>query len=355
LRERIRRLRREMERRGLDTFIVTQNLRYLTGTTAGKAVIVPLDRAPILLCSRLEQEQARGSWIRDVRAFSSWEAPLRPRERVFFREPWQLMADCLRELGARSIGYDRASRALIRKIRGVHLAAYRELPELVLELRKVKSRGELSLLKKSARIATMGMRAAADLIAAGRTELEIAGEVEHTMRRAGSEGVPFPTIVASGRNSWLPHGTATTKELRRGELVVVDLGAFYGGYASDMTRTFALNPTPKQLRLIEVVKRAQKAGIARVADGAKASAVDNVARKEVFKAGYSRYSPHGTGHGIGIEIHEPPSLAPNSKDVLKAGMVITVEPGVYVPRVGGARWEDMVFVTKSGCKSLTER
>lgn len=134
---------------------------------------------------------------------------------------------------------------------------------------------------------------------------------------------------------------------------MVDLGAFFRGYASDLTRTFALRPTSKQLKLIKVVRRAQRAGLARVKDGAKASAVDGAARSIVSRAGYSRYSPHGTGHGIGMEIHEPPSLTPDSKDVLRAGMVITVEPGVYVQRVGGARWEDTLLVTESGYQVLT--
>jgi Xaa-Pro dipeptidase len=353
VKDRIKRLRKEMEKKGLDAFIAFHNIRYLAGTTAGKAVVVPLVGAPILLCSRLEQGQARRGWIRDVRAFSSWRAPLQPRERVYFQEPWKLLAGLLRELGVKSVGYDRAGRGQIRRIRNLHPASYRELPELVLEIRKIKSGEEIGWLKKSAKIAMKGMLAAAETIAISRTELEVAAEAEFAMRMAGSEGTPFPTIVASGRNSWSPHGAATTKKLRRGELAVVDLGAFFQGYASDMTRTFALKPTPKQRRLVDVVKRAQRTAMAKVRDGVEASDVDATARRTVFKAGYSRYSPHGTGHGVGMEIHEFPSLTPNSKDVLKAGMVITVEPGVYVPRVGGARWEDMLLVTKGGHELFT--
>jgi Xaa-Pro aminopeptidase len=353
LKNKILKLKKEMEKRGLEAFIITRNTRYFTETTAGKIVLVPLNRAPILLCSRLEQEQAKKGWIRDIRAFSSWRAPLRPRERVYFQELWQLLADCLREIRAKSVGYDHLSRELIRKIRSSTPASYRELPGLVQEIRKIKSNEEIRLLKKSAKLAAKGMQVAAEMIEIGRTELEIAAESEHTMRRAGSEGVPFPTIIASGRNSWLVHATASAKKLKGGELILVDLGALYEGYASDMTRTFALKPTPKQRRLLASVKRAQEKGIMKVKDGVPASGVDDAARKSLLKAGYSRYSPHGTGHGIGVEIHELPSLMPNSKDVLKAGMVITVEPGVYVPGVGGARWEDMLLVTKRGHELLT--
>ncbi len=342
-----------MKRRGLDVFIAFQNIRYFTGTTAGKALIVPLEGEPILLCSRLEQGQARRSWVRDVRAFSSWKAPLQPGERVHFKEAWKIISECISEVGAESVAYDRASKSLMRKIRNIHKASYSELPELVPELRSVKSPEELKLVRKSAEIVSKGMKRASELIEVGRTELEVAAELEYVMRKAGSEGVAFPTIVASGANSSLPHALATSKKLRRGELVVVDIGAIYNGYSSDMTRTFAIEPTSAQRKLLDVVKRAQTLGIAKVRDGVPARDVDLAARGFVAKAGYSRYFSHGTGHGVGIEIHEPPSLWPESKDILKANMVITVEPGVYVPKVGGARWEDMVLVTRKRHELLT--
>jgi len=178
-------------------------------------------------------------------------------------------------------------------------------------------------------------------------------EAEREMRIAGSEGTPFPTIVASGRNSWLPHASATRKRLKRGELLVVDLGATCEGYVSDMTRTFALSPARKQLKLIEIVKRAQSSGMARVRDGMKVREVDRAARDVISRSGYAKFCPHGMGHGVGMEIHEPPGLAPDSKDILDEGMVITVEPGIYVPRLGGARWEDMVLVKARGNRILT--
>lgn len=354
MRERLRRLRRELDRRGLDAYLSTNSVRYLTGTTAGKFVIVPLNGKPLLICSRLEFPQARReSWIRDVRAFSSWKAPLRRGEQVYFRKPWGLIAECLEERGVRSIGFDFLRSGWLRKVRGAYGASYRELPEIMLELRKIKSRQELAWLRRSAKLAMKGMRCAAELIEAGRSELEIAAEAEYAMRMAGSEGTAFPIIVASGRNSWLPHAAATRKKLRRGELVVVDLGARYEGYASDMTRTFALEPTRSQAKLLQLVKRAQRAALAKVRAGAKAKAVDAVARKVVARAGYAKFSPHGTGHGVGLDVHELPNLAPTSKDILSKGMVLTVEPGVYIPKVGGARWEDMVLVKAGGYKLLT--
>ena len=352
----IKRLKEELDKHGLDVFLSIQNTRYLSGTTAGKAVIVPRDGDPVLVCSRLEFERAREeSRIHDIRAFSSWRAPLQRGERVFFLELWQLIAKVLDETNARAIAYDKIEKSLIKKIRNVHAASYREAPEIIQNMRKIKSEEELVLLRKSAKIAMLGMKCAAELIELGRTELEIAAEAEYQMRKAGSEGTPFPTIVGSGPNSWLPHSTASTKKLKQEELVVVDLGATFGGYASDMTRTFTLNPTNKQSKILQIVRHAQETACSIVKSGVKAKRVDLIAREIITRAGYGKYFTHGTGHGVGLEIHEAPVLAPNSKDILAEGMVVTVEPGIYLPKVGGARWEDTIQVTTLGCRLLTQK
>lgn len=352
--KKIRGLKEALERHGLDAYLSIRNTRYLAETTAAKAVVVPADGEPVLVCSRLELERARReSKIRDIRGFSSWRAPLQRGERVFFMESWQLIAEVLKETGARSVGYDGGDRNFIRKIRGLHEASYLGMPEIIQNLRMIKSRQELNLLRRSAKIAVLGMKLAAELIEPGRTELEIAAEIEYKMRRAGSEGTPFPTIVASGSNSWLPHSTATSRKLKKGELVVVDLGAIFNGYASDMTRTFAISPTRKQLKILQVVKGAQLAAMKKIKDGTGAKLVDAAARKFIGRAGFDKFFTHGTGHGVGLEIHEAPSLYPLSRDTLRRGMVLTVEPGIYIPGVGGARWEDTVAVETDGYEKLT--
>ncbi|MGC8816300.1 MAG: M24 family metallopeptidase [Candidatus Hadarchaeum sp.] len=352
--KKIERLREELGRRGLDAYLAISNTRYLAATTAAKAVIVPADAEPVLVCSRLELERARReSRIRDIRAFSSWRAPLQRGERVYFLELWQLLAEVLEEIGARAVGYDSGERNFIRKIRRCHEASYLWSPEVMQELRMIKSPEELKLLRRSAEIAVLGMNRAAELIEPGVTELEIAAEVEYRMRRAGSEGTPFPTIVASGDNSWLPHSTATSRKLKEGELVVVDLGAIFNGYTSDMTRTFAISPNRRQLRILETVKAAQRAALRKIKDGVKAKLVDAAARETIRRAGYAKFFNHGTGHGVGLEIHEAPSLYPSSRDILRKGMVLTVEPGIYIPGVGGARWEDTVLVKAEGHETLT--
>ena len=347
-------LKEELDKHGLDVYLSTKNTRYLTGTDSGKVVIVPREGDPVLICSRLELERARReSRIGDIRAFSSWKAPLQRGERVYFLEIWQLIAEVLHDIDARSVGYDKAEKNFIRKLRNAHAASYRGVPEIMQNLRMIKSAEELALLRRSAELAMLGMNRAAELIEPGRTELEIAAEVEYAMRRAGSEGTSFQIIVASGGNSWLPHSTVTRKKLRRGELVVIDLGATFEGYASDMTRTFELSSTPKQSKILQIVRNAQEAALAKVRDGAEAKAVDAAARTLIARAGYAKFFNHGTGHGVGLEIHEAPSLTPSTMDILRKGMVITVEPGIYTPKVGGARWEDTVLVKSNGYEPLT--
>lgn len=349
----LRELRAELKARGLDAFVAIRNARYLSGTTAAAAVIVSM-REPTLLCRRLEFDRAkRESIIKDIQAYFPRRVPVRRGERVYFGEFWQLLAERLRELNAKKVGYDNLGWETLRKLRNAHRADYCELPELIAEVRKIKSKREISWLRKAAELAIQGMARAAELIEEGRSELEIAAEAEYAMRRGGSEGTPFNTIVASGENSWLPHATVTRRRLRRGELIVVDLGAIYKGYASDMARTFWLTPTRKQLKLLNVAKRAQGAAIKRVRDGAQAASVDRAARGVIRRAGYEKFCLHRTGHGIGLEIHEAPSLAPGSEDILREGMVLTVEPGIYVPKIGGVRFEDVVLVTEENCELLT--
>jgi len=352
--KRISRLRKEMERRGFDAYMSTKSVRYLSGTSAGKAVIVPIEGEPLLVCSRLELGMAeKESRIKNIVAFSPWKSPLMPGEKIRFCEPWEVVAEYLGDSGAKAVGFDDIGSATLRRLRSVHPASYRNAPELIWEVRKIKFPEELALMRRSAKIASRGMKCAEECISPGRSELEIAGECEREMRLAGSEGTSFGTIVASGPNSWMPHATAGERKLRKGDLVVVDLGAVYKGYASDMTRTFSLNAGRNAERLLETVKMAHGAGLSMAHDGTRARDVDAKIRMLISRAGYSQNCLHGSGHGVGMDVHEPPSLSPVSKDVLKRGMVITVEPGIYVPKIGGARWEDMVEIRKTGCVLLT--
>jgi Xaa-Pro aminopeptidase len=188
----------------------------------------------------------------------------------------------------------------------------------------------------------------------GVRECEIAGRLEAAAREAGAEGMSFDTIVAAGKRSALPHGRASIEPIPQRGFVVIDSGVILRGYCSDMTRTLHVGRAGREERKwYEAVLEAQLAGIAAVKPGKTAGEVDKACRQVLRRAGLDRFFTHSTGHGVGLEIHEPPRLGKGQAEELQAGMVITIEPGVYVPGKGGIRIEDMVLVTASGCEVLT--
>jgi len=227
--------------------------------------------------------------------------------------------------------------------------------EYVWNLRRVKDKNELKRMRKAAELTVEGMQAAYDTIKAGLREYEVAAEIEYAMRTHGSYGVAFDTIVASGPRSAYPHGGCGERKLKVGDVVVVDIGATYKNYSGDMTRTFVVGkPSTKQEKIYNIVKKAQEKAFQKIRDGALAAEVDAVARGIIRKARYGKYFVHGLGHGIGLEVHEQPTLNSTSKDILRAGNVVTDEPGIYIVGFGGFRIEDTVLVKKGGAERLTE-
>ncbi len=180
-------------------------------------------------------------------------------------------------------------------------------------------------------------------------------ELEYRMRRNGAGGVSFPTIVASGINSTLPHASPGTRTLAPGDVVVIDFGAIYEGYHSDETCTFVLcHASSRQKEVYDIVREAHDRALAAVKAGIPCCEIDRIARDCIKEGGLGQFFSHGTGHGIGLDVHESPRIAAPSKAILEAGMVITIEPGVYIPGLWGIRIEDMVLVTKDGCEVLTK-
>ncbi len=221
-------------------------------------------------------------------------------------------------------------------------------------LRSVKDKTEIALMRKAAELTSVGMKVAAETIRPGVKEYEVAAEIEYAMRKHGSGGTAFETIVASGSNSVFPHGGCSSRKIRKDDLVVVDIGATCEHYCSDMTRTFvAGKPTEKQLKIYNIVKDAQEAAYKLIKEGAAASVIDGAARKIISEAGYGEHFVHRLGHGVGLEVHESPTLGQYSQDVLVAGNVVTVEPGIYVLGFGGIRIEDTVLVKPKDAEKLT--
>jgi Xaa-Pro aminopeptidase len=221
-------------------------------------------------------------------------------------------------------------------------------------LRRVKDKEEIELMRKAGELTSAGMNAAYEAVKPGAKEYEVAAEIEYAMRKRGSGGTAFETIVASGACSAFPHGGCTAREIRQGDLVVVDIGATYQYYCSDMTRTFvAGKASAKQKRIYNVVRTAQENAFKTIKANVPVSDVDAAARQVIEAAGYGEFFVHRLGHGVGLEVHEPPTLSQTSKDALAAGNVVTDEPGIYLPGFGGVRIEDTVLVQKNGAEKLT--
>ncbi len=234
---------------------------------------------------------------------------------------------------------------------------------LVEGLRMVKDAAEVARMERAAAIADQALEATLPLLtAAGRgragdglTEGRFAAALDHAMRRQGAEDSAFETIVASGENSAKPHARPGDRRIRSGDPVVVDFGAVFDGYRSDMTRTFCVGgePTGELARVFEVVAESQRAGVRTVVPGATAGSVDRACRDVIAASGWAERFEHGTGHGVGLDIHEGPSVGPGSTAILAPGTVVTVEPGVYLPGTGGVRIEDTLVVTPDGSRSMT--
>lgn len=343
------RLRSRLDEAGIDALLVTSlpNVRYLTGFTGSNAQLVLGGDEALFLTDGRYAEQ------------SSHEVPDLERRTYLDERAPHLMA-AFAELGAGRVGFEREALTYGQWGRLADAAGSLELIPtvgVVEGLRGVKDEEEILLIARAQEVAD----AAFDQVVIGgglhegMTEREVACELELAMRRAGADDKGFDTIAAFGENAAEPHHDPTDRPLRRGDLVTLDFGARAEGYHSDMTRTVAFREPQARLREIrDVVAAAQQAGIDAVAEGVRLRDVDLAARSVIRDAGLGERFGHGLGHGVGLEIHEPPFLrwdAPED-DVLAAGAVVTIEPGVYLPGVGGARIEDMVQVTTGGARVL---
>ena len=232
--------------------------------------------------------------------------------------------------------------------------AKEEVDEIINKLRSVKTEKEVEYIKKAQQIAEDAFKHILKFIKVGVTEKEIALELDFYMLSHGAEAVSFETIAVSGKNSSMPHGVPTDKRIENGDFITMDFGAVYNGYHSDMTRTVIVGaPTEKQKEVYETVLKAQKEALAVLKNGITGVEADKAARDIIEAKGYKENFGHGTGHGVGIEIHESPNLSPYSKAILETGNIVTVEPGIYIPDEFGVRIEDMALITENGYINLT--
>jgi Xaa-Pro dipeptidase len=327
---------------GLDALLVTRpaNVRYLSGFTGSNGQLLLGRGSSILLTDGRYEEQSRAE-VPDV-------------ERRIYRGALDEHAVAAAyDLGAGRLGFEPEGLTFGAWERLRERAGAVELvpaPPVVQDLRVVKDAGELRLIGRAQSVTD---RAFEQVVLAGPragvTERELGFQLELAMRRGGADAPAFDTIVAFGENAAEPHHDPTDRPLRRGDVVKIDLGALVEGYHADMTRTVAFGRLDGRLReVFDVVAAAQRAGIAAVGAGARIAEVDGAARGVIEEAGYGDRFPHGLGHGVGLEIHEAPMLRWDAEGDLPAGAVVTIEPGVYIPGVGGVRIEDMVEVMPDG-------
>lgn len=344
---RVQNLQKSLEKGKLDGYLVSNDITilYFTGFLGGYRLLVPADGEAVLYVYSVNYEAAK-----DLAKNCIVELLERGEDAD------KRLASKARELKLRSIGFDSlefsAHDKLQKALKGIKLVS---ASQMVLNLRKVKDTSELTCIRRAAELTDVAAKTAAEALKPGIREYELAAKVEYAMRARGSEGTAFDTIVASGPRSAFCHGGCTSRKIQRGELIQFDVGARYCHYAADLTRTFVIGkPTPKQRRIYEVVKEAQEMAFHEIRDGVKARLVDATARKLIEKNGFGENFPHGLGHGVGLEVHEQPTLNAVSKDVLAAGNVVTDEPGIYIVGYGGIRIEDTVVVKKEGAEKLTK-
>ncbi|MBA4494961.1 M24 family metallopeptidase [Paenactinomyces guangxiensis] len=344
--QRIHRLRRRMEESDIGAFLVSHpvNRRYVTGFTGSSGVALITATEAIL--------------ITDFRYLTQVKEQAPHMTLVQHKGPiLETVAEQCRQLGVKSLAFeqDHLTFSQHQQLEGfLNGIATDPVSDIVEELRMIKDEEELSVIRDAALIADRAFYQIIQEIKPGMKEKDVALRLEILMREMGASSSSFDIIVASGLRSALPHGTASDKVLEKGDLVTMDFGAYYQGYASDITRTIMLGqPNEKQKEIYDVVLEAQKCCIAQIRPGITGREADGVARDYITKHGYGDSFGHGTGHGLGLEVHEAPRLSIHGNTVLAPGMVVTVEPGIYLPELGGVRIEDDVLITESGCEVLT--
>jgi Xaa-Pro aminopeptidase len=343
---RIEALREKLDEKGSDAFICYSypNYRYLSGFTGSLAiVIITLSRAVIISDFRYRDQIAEEVGDLD---FVEIKGP-----------PEETVLDQIRGLDISTLAFESAhltyrNYAQLDTIDSLSLVPTENWIE---DLRVVKDPDEVERIQRAATITEAAVVAVASEIRPGMTEKQVADRINELIRSQGGKKEAFDLIVASGPRSAMPHAQPTDRGIEPGQPIVIDIGAQFEGYHSDLTRTIWLGRIEKSqvLEIYKIVENAQAAAIEAIRPGMLASKVDAIARDLIAEAGYKDFFGHGLGHGVGLDVHEAPTISRLGKGEIEPGMVFTVEPGIYIPGVGGVRIEDMVVVTEQGCRRLT--
>jgi Xaa-Pro aminopeptidase len=338
-------LRKKLSKLSVDGILITDlnNIRYISGFTGSSAYILLTKRHAVFVSDFRYKEQIRSE-------VKNYTVIIEHTERT------KEIEEICKKYGIKTLGFEdhHVTYGFYRKLLKKKIKL-RPLTNTVESLRIVKSPEEISSIKKSVKRAESAFRKLQPLIKAGTTERKLAMKLEELLREEGCKMLPFGVIVASGSMSALPHAQPTNRRLKKGDLIVIDWGAEYKGYFSDMTRTVLLKNRniSRQKELYYNVLEAQKKAIKSVRAGIRAAGIDAAARDYIDQKGYGDFFGHGTGHGVGLEVHEKPVVSWRNKESIKENMVFTVEPGIYIPGFGGVRIEDMVIAGKKEAEVLT--
>lgn len=340
-----------MEFKNYDGMFVTNhdNKRYLTGFKGSTSEVVMTAEKTILITDGRYQTQVKNEVYKNV------EVVIAGTPTSYF----DTLLNVINDLGIKKLGIEANHLSVSRytelaeSLPAVELVQTKNLVE---ELRICKNADEIAKTKKAVEITDQTFKYLCQTIKPGMTEMDIKLMADNKQIELGAEKPSFDMIVASGENSAKPHAVPSSRVIEDGDIVTLDFGCFYDGYCSDMTRTIFVG-TPKSEKLIEIhnlVKKAMETQIKAVAPGVRAVDIDTIAREMFAEHGYDQYFIHGTGHGTGLEIHEGPTVSKNSQDVLRPGMIITIEPGIYIEGIGGVRIENDIVVTETGYEQLNK-
>jgi len=345
LNSRLEKVRRIIQQKELDGVFISDpvNRRYLSGFTGSTGYLLITRGKRLFITDFRYVQQAK----QQCEGFEVVELP---------RDILEKINELVVELNIRDLGFEDGHVSFMQytgmkeKLERTYL---HPLGEAINHLRMVKNADEIRLIKTAVGITEKALEHIKPYIKPGVKEREIALEIEYFMRKKGASAAAFDFIVASGWRSALPHGVASDKTIQDGELITLDIGCKYEGYCSDMTRTFVVGTySPKQREIYDIVLEAQTQVLSLMKPGMTGIEVDSIARDVIERAGYGEYFGHGLGHGVGLQIHESPSLSQKGKTVLEPGMVVTVEPGIYLPDFGGVRIEDLVVIKEDGIENL---
>lgn len=343
--EKIERLRSNFSTLGIDGMLITSpyNRRYMANFTGTAGVVlISADKAQFITDFRYVEQASKQCQGFEIIKFSS-SIP-------------QEVAQQVKKLGIKKLGFeeDFVTFSSHNTFKSEIAADLIPVSGVIEKLRLIKTDSEIKILKVAADIADAAFKHILDFLHPGLTELEVSNELEFFMRKAGATSSSFDTIVASGHRSALPHGVASDKVIEAGDFVTLDYGAYYNGYVSDITRTVAVGkPDEKLKEIYEIVLESQLRGMNGFKPGMTGKEADALTRDYIAEKGYGEYFGHSTGHGIGLEVHEGPALSAKSDFILEPGMVVTCEPGIYIPGLGGVRIEDDTLITTGGNEALT--